>query len=92
MARDGADELVALLKRHSGVVVHVDVQARIAQHTVDELIPLVTCAVCQDIMLDPHYLQGCDHVYCKGCIERALIGNNCPTCRIYCGDAAKSMV
>ena len=42
----------------------------------------IRCPICLDILTNPHQTECCGTNYCKGCIERIMIGRKpCPTCK-----------
>ncbi|GFH59938.1 hypothetical protein CTEN210_16414 [Chaetoceros tenuissimus] len=51
--------------------------------SLSELVDLVTCPLCLDIMTNVHCITSCHHRFCGHCIRTALDmnGDNCPVCR-----------
>ena len=41
-----------------------------------------TCAICLEIVTDPHIIPECCHRFCGSCIKESIQWHNeCPTCR-----------
>lgn len=51
--------------------------------SLSDLVDLVTCPLCLDIMTNVHCITSCHHRFCGHCIRTALNmnGENCPICR-----------
>lgn len=57
--------------------------------SLSELVDLVTCPLCLDIMTNVHCITSCHHRFCGDCIRTAfdMNGKNCPVCRGEIDDA-----
>ena len=48
----------------------------------DDMLEIVTCSICSDIMHDCISLQPCLHTYCAGCYSEWMAkSNQCPICK-----------
>ena len=41
---------------------------------------LFTCTVCLDVAEDPVVVTGCEHIFCRKCVEKEEMVK-CPTCQ-----------
>lgn len=47
---------------------------------VDQAHEVFVCSVCLDVATDPILVNGCEHVFCRSCIEQVLVPK-CPLCQ-----------
>ena len=47
---------------------------------VEPLPDFLICDMCDDVLVDPHFTDCCQHTYCKDCIDK-VTSKRCPQCR-----------
>ncbi|XP_068715866.1 BRCA1-associated RING domain protein 1-like [Montipora foliosa] len=51
------------------------------RNALERLEGLLTCKVCDSLISDPCSLERCDHIFCRGCIEKLVgVDSKCPEC------------